>query len=111
MTTTVVNVKKCELNKRGIADFQEWNSRNNTLYIGRNMSYYVPGTIKSKWANPFTAKKYGREGALEAYKKYIITTPELYNTLHELEGKELGCWCSPEPCHGNVLIKLLYNTK
>ena len=25
----------------------------------------------------------------------------------ELEGKELGCWCKPSPCHGDILIKLL----
>ena len=24
----------------------------------------------------------------------------------ELEGKELGCWCKPSPCHGDILIKL-----
>ena len=22
------------------------------------------------------------------------------------EGKELGCWCKPSPCHGDILIKL-----
>ena len=24
----------------------------------------------------------------------------------ELEGKEIGCWCKPSPCHGDILIKL-----
>ena len=24
----------------------------------------------------------------------------------ELEGKELGCWCKPYLCHGDILIKL-----
>ena len=28
------------------------------------------------------------------------------NDLHELEGKTLGCWCKPEKCHGDILIKL-----
>jgi len=32
--TTVVNIRKAELNKRGIKDFQEWSIMPNTLYIG-----------------------------------------------------------------------------
>ncbi len=23
-----------------------------------------------------------------------------------LHGKTLGCWCSPKPCHGDILLKL-----
>jgi len=36
---------------------------------------------------------------------------ELLNSLHEIEGKNLGCWCYPEKCHGNVLIKLIEERK
>ena len=32
------------------------------------------------------------------------------NSLHELKGKQLGCWCKPGVCHGDVLVKL-YNEK
>ena len=71
------------------------------------MSFYVKGTTKSKWANPFSVKKYGRDGCLNMYKKYIEDNQELYSSLHELANKELGCWCYPEPCHGNILIDLL----
>lgn len=28
------------------------------------------------------------------------------NSLHELNGKVLGCWCAPGPCHGDVLVEL-----
>lgn len=38
--------------------------------------------------------------------RYISNT-SLYNDLEELMNKELGCWCTPEPCHGNVLVMLL----
>lgn len=69
------------------------------------MSFYVKGTYASKWQNPFSVKKYGREKALELYKEHILN--HLYNDLHELEGKELGCWCKPEPCHGDILLDLL----
>ena len=26
--------------------------------------------------------------------------------IHELSDKALGCWCYPEPCHGDVLIRI-----
>lgn len=105
--TTIVNIRKKELNKRGIRDFEEWNSQPNTLYIGRNMVFYVKGTQKSKWSNPYSAKKFGREQCLRLYEDYLRKNPGLMGSLDELKGKELGCWCYPDPCHGNVLIKLL----
>lgn len=107
--TTVVNIRKNVLNKRGIKDFNEWNNKSNTLYIGRNMSYYVPGTYQSKWANPFSVKKYSRTKCLEMYKNFVLNNHELYNSLEELKNKELGCWCKPELCHGDILIELLKN--
>ena len=88
---SVVSVKKAELNKRNIANFQEWSERKDTMYIGCNMSFYVPGTNKSKWADPYSVKKYGREDCLKMYEEYIMKS-ELLNDLHELDGKELGCW-------------------
>lgn len=113
---TVVNVKKKELNKRDIKDFTEWNELPNTLYIGRNMSCYVPGAIASKWANPFAIKQQkdgsdNRDECLKLYKKYIQGKPELFYTLFELDGKELGCWCSPDRCHGNVLCRIRLDQK
>jgi len=88
----VVNVKKEKLKNRGIQDFEEWSSNPNNIYIGRNMSFYVPGTFKSKWANPYTVKKYGLEECLCLYEEMVRNGP-LLNDLKELEGKELGCWC------------------
>jgi len=105
--TTIVNIKKAQLNKRNIKDFQTWNNLKHTLYIGRNMSVYVKGTNESIWKNPFSVKKYGRDKCLELYETYIKNNKELYDKLNELENKELGCWCKPEQCHGDILIKLL----
>ena len=34
---------------------------------------------------------------------------ELINDLHELDGKILGCWCKPKPCHGDVIAELVNN--
>ena len=105
MNSTVVNIRKKELNKRNISDFAEWKERPNTLYIGRNMNFYVPGTYASKWKNPYPSKKYSLEKSLELYEKHIRES-NLYNELHELDNLELGCWCKPNECHGDILIKL-----
>lgn len=104
--TSVINIRKKELNKRGIANFQEWSARPNSVYIGRNMTFFVSGTVGSKWRNPFSVKKYGRDKCLEMYEEYIRTS-KLMNDLGELKGKELGCWCHPKSCHGDILVKLL----
>jgi len=68
------------------------------VYIGR----------PSKWGNPFSEGKDGtRSEVIEKYRKYIILNKELLDQLDELEGKMLGCWCKPLPCHGDILIELL----
>lgn len=104
----VVNIKKEHLKKRGINSFNEWKQNEKHLYVGRNMDFYVKGACGSKWENPYNIKQYDRSLCLELYESYIRNTPELYNSLDELLSyKELGCWCKPEACHGDVLIKLL----
>jgi uncharacterized protein DUF4326 len=83
------------------------------VYIGR------PG----KWGNPFFIRlsalhdmaeylpdsehmEGSRAWSLAQYRKWIQNQPELMNSLHELRGKILGCWCSPKPCHGDILKEL-----
>jgi hypothetical protein len=74
------------------------------VYIGRG----------SKWGNPFTHKDgtiaqfkvSSRKEAIEKYEEWIKTQPDLMDSLHELKGKTLGCWCKPQSCHGDVLKKL-----
>lgn len=73
------------------------------VYIGR----------PSKWGNPFshrdgTIAKYRvatRKEALTRYEKYLLDSPELMESLHELKGKVLVCWCKPKACHGDILKK------
>lgn len=93
---SVVNIKK----KNGVRAPYD-------IYIGRFLNYPNARFSQSKWANPYPVKLFGRDEALRLYKEHILNTPELYNSLHELKDKILGCWCKPEPCHGDVLIKLL----
>jgi hypothetical protein len=40
------------------------------------------------------------------YRPWIVRQPALMAALHELRGKHLVCWCAPERCHAEVLIKL-----
>lgn len=69
----------------------------------------------SQWGNPYshradTKAKFRvatRQEAIDAYEKWIRTQPHLIARLHTLRDKVLGCWCRPEACHGDVLIKLI----
>ena len=73
------------------------------------MSHHVAGALGSKWGNPFKAKKKNKNSlkkCLRRYEDHIRNDPDLFNAVMELEGKELGCWCKPFPCHGDILIKL-----
>ena len=106
---SVVNVKKIYLKQQGFVDFEDWAKDPSHLYIGRNMNFYVKGTFESKWKNPFTVKKHGIDKCLVLYEQLIRET--LYDDLEELDGKVLGCWCKPNRCHGDILIRLLDEKK
>jgi hypothetical protein len=67
------------------------------VYIGR----------PSKWGNPFVIGKDGdRDQVVKKYKEWVTQQPHLMGSLTELKGKVLGCWCSPNACHGDVLVDL-----
>lgn len=66
-------------------------------YIGR-------GSI---WGNPFKIGEDGsRSQVIEKYMNYLLTKPDLILKIDQLKGKVLGCWCSPLPCHGDILAHL-----
>lgn len=79
---------------------------NYDVYIGRGK---CPKTgLCSIWGNPFRIGQDGsREDVLRKYEAWIKTQPHLLAQLPELKDKILGCWCSPNKCHGDILIKLL----
>ena len=103
--TKIVNISVKQLRPE-YENLLEWLENPNHIYIGRNMEFYVPGAKKSKWHNPFKVKQMGIDESLNRYEKYIRES-ELINELDELRGKVLGCWCKPNKCHGDVLIKLI----
>ncbi len=70
------------------------------IYIGR----------PSKWGNSFTIGKDGnREEVIQKYIAWLENQPELLASIHELKGKILGCWCSPNACHGDILAEIVNN--
>ncbi|MBX6396077.1 MAG: DUF4326 domain-containing protein [Alicyclobacillaceae bacterium] len=76
------------------------------VYIGRAMPRF--GLARSKWANPFRIGRDGtREECIAKYREYVMSRPDLLEALGELRGKTLGCWCKPNPCHGDVLAELV----
>lgn len=68
-------------------------------------SLYVRIDRRSPWGNPFELPADGdRDTVIANYAEhYLPHKPSLLERLPELRGKALGCWCAPEPCHGDVL--------
>jgi hypothetical protein len=76
------------------------------VYVGR----------PSKWGNPFKvndplmphnlSKIEKQQAVVEEYRKYLIGKPKLMAALGELKGKDLVCWCTPLPCHADVLLEM-----
>lgn len=107
--TRVINVKVAELRSDGYPTLDAWlQASPEHVYIGRRV-VYVKGAEHSKWHNPFSVKKFGIDQCLAKYEDYIRNNENLWNSLSELNGKQLGCWCAPGPCHGHILVKLLQN--
>lgn len=93
MTDQLTSVVHCKKNRYDV-------------YIGR----------PSKWGNPFThvsdrktKAKFivqSREEAIQRYEEYLFSSG-LIEDIVELRGYVLGCWCKPQACHGDVLVRLL----
>lgn len=108
----VVDVHNIALKAEGYADFEHWNSFPSNIYIGDKNS--TVGTFTSKWNNPYPVKKHGIKDSLKLYESYLHSNGLVYS-IHELIGKNLGCWCSNtekcsydgvvETCHGQVLLR------
>ena len=114
MTPSLRNINRYNREVDGYHSFVEWLDAPQHIYIGRNTARYSQRNIMdSKWANPFILcqnvgadREWLLEEILKSYEGYVRKSPFLMSSLAELKDKVLGCWCSPAPCHGDVLIKL-----
>ena len=52
-----------------------------------------------------------RAEVIAKYEIWLRNNPKLMNKIMELDGKILGCWCSPSPCHGDVIVKIINELK
>ena len=114
-TPTVKNVSKDYRELDGYESFADWiGDVENNVYIGTNAAKYAQSPIpESKWVMPIHVsdslgahKSFMMEKILPIYEKWVRGNAFLMNSLGELKGKNLGCWCFPKPCHGTVLVKL-----
>ena len=70
--------------------FKDWKSEPNHVYIEHDMTRCIAGAHGSKWGHPYKAHDISKKRCLERYEDHLRGTPDLYNALMELEGKELG---------------------
>ena len=114
----VVNVRVANI-RPTYNNLQEWCANPNHVYVGRKGIVFINGERyppqNSIFANPFKG-----ENAIELYRDYIvdkinsneIIAGKTYEQhLLELDGKILGCWCKPKPCHSDILIEILEDIK
>ena len=98
-------LKSRALRAEGFDSFLDWAYYCHHVYIGRGNKFI--GAVDSKWKNPFRLKDYNREDSLLLYTYKVRNNMLLMNSLPELEGKTLGCFCPHDVhCHGQVLISL-----
>jgi len=128
---SVVCVKVAQLrtgasspSKKKYNDLKEWMADKNNVYIARQGVVFIETEEgkKERWpkeaspfANPYAVGKDGtREEVIEKFEEDMRGRLEdekegqkWRKALMGLKGKTLGCWCKPEPCHGDVLLKLI----
>lgn len=68
------------------------------VYVGR----------PSMFGNPFTIGKDGtRAEVIQKYEELLLRNPTLVAEIKkQLKGKDLVCWCAPEACHADVLLRV-----
>lgn len=68
------------------------------VYIGR------PGPF----GNPFAiTETRNRTTAIELYQGWVLAQSDLVRRIRrELKGKVLGCYCAPDACHGDILVRI-----
>ncbi len=73
------------------------------LYCGRGFG----GWAHSPLHNPF--KNGTREENIEQFRHYLWERIKKGELIHEIanirEDEQLGCWCAPQACHCDVILK------
>ena len=88
--TKLINYRTYNLDRSKITPIDRWTSLGNFFIIGKDGN---------------------REEVIAKYKIYFYerlkNDPSFKKLVRKLAGKTLGCWCTPLPCHGDVIIEYL----
>ncbi len=76
------------------------------VYVGRPTKWGNPFLTTDPLMPPALTKAEKHQMVVGEYRKWIQTQPHLMASLRELSCKDLACWCSPLPCHADVLLEL-----
>ena len=77
------------------------------MYIGRG----------TKYGNPFSLDEHGRAGAMTKYVRYFLDRMRgvteypagvWARAIWDLRGRILVCSCTPNPCHGDVIVEWIH---
>ena len=91
---------------------EEWIEDTGHVYIGR-ASPSKGIEVGSKWQNPFHLQDYNndRKVVVHKFRRHLLADEELMADILELDGKQLGCFCVPNECHGQVLLEVVAERK
>ena len=87
-----------------VLNFHKHGKPAGSVYIGRNRK----GQPANPFGNPFTIPEDGnRQEVIEKFEAWFMGQPGLIERARrELKGRDLVCFCSPQACHGDVLLKI-----
>lgn len=81
----------------------------------RKAPYDVLIDRTGEWGNPYRVEDHGRGVCIQMFEDDLILRlikgEITEDKLLELDGKTLGCWCKPRPCHGDVYVKIIGRIK
>lgn len=95
----VLNKRVTKIKVNGKVDYVRVDTiPDDAIYVGR----------PTKWGNPFVVGEDNstHHEVVALYEIWIKGQPELLNALPELRGHDLVCWCAPDECHADVLLRL-----
>lgn len=113
---SVKNVSVKYIRPEGYDNLKVWMKDKKNVYIARAGVVFINGERFPKkssiWHNPFRIGKDGtRAEVMQKYNVYMTEklkqSVALQKELLKLKGKNLGCWCHPLPCHGDILLRLI----
>ena len=90
-----------------------WKMPSGAVYVGRPTKWGNPFEITDPLLPPGLTKREKRQCVVDEYQRYILGNKALLESLAELKGKDLVCWCPLYDknglrilCHADILLSL-----